>query len=78
MIGKRIRTANIIAKRRVKIWHPDFETYSNKLKKKVFGMLRKTNTMCSCQSCCNVRRSNYYNEEEKLTIQERKELIQNQ
>ncbi len=36
------------------------------------GILGRTGKPCSCHMCRNERRSGFYNEEEKLTLQERK------
>ena len=68
MTGKRIHTANLKALKRYRKWYPD----DNLMDLKRFGMLRKTNVMCSCQMCRNPRHSNFYNSVEKLTLQERK------
>ena len=63
MIGRRLRKANIIAEKRMNrgIWG-------------VCGVggLRKNNTVCSCQMCCNPRHCDWNPDKIKLTIQERK------
>ena len=63
MIGKRLKKANLIAKRRFNrgIWGTCEE-----------GSLRKNNTVCSCPWCCNPRNSILTKGKERLTIQERK------
>ena len=69
MIGRRLRTANKIAKKRYKrkVWNvPEF------------GCLRKNNTVCSCQMCCNPRRCGWSSGKERLTVQERKFLLTNE
>ena len=68
MTGDRINIANLKAKARYRKWYPEHTGIESAR----FGSLRKTNVMCSCQMCCNPRHSNFYNEVEKLTIQERK------
>jgi len=63
MIGSRLRKANLIAKRRFrrKIWNVPEP-----------GCLRKNNTTCSCEMCCNPRRSKWTPKTKKPTIQERR------
>jgi len=69
MLGARLHKANTIAKRRFKKWYPDWDAH---FYEKHFGMLRKTNVMCSCHMCRNPRHSNFTKKSERPTIQERK------
>jgi len=68
MLGNRIYKANLKAKKRYCNWYPDDNIYHPKR----FGSLRKTNVMCSCDMCGNLRRSRWASKKEKLTMQERK------
>ncbi len=63
MIGKKLRKANLIAKRRFRrgFW-----------KVPEPGCLRKNNTVCSCQMCRNERRSILTPKKYKTTAQERR------
>lgn len=69
MLGKRLKKAILIAKKRFKNWYPDMDIKNepNRL-----GSLRKTNVICSCQMCRNPRHSTFYNQKNKMTIQEQK------
>ncbi len=73
---KRLRKAKLLAKKRFKYWYYDYNpedpVWERFSKADVLGSLRKTNVVCSCQDCCNPRHSYHYNNQEKLTIQERK------
>ena len=76
MIGDRIKIAKRISKKRFQKWYPDYDPrkpmWKNFDKDAELGILRKTNVRCSKDCCCNPRHSKFYNEVEKLTIQERK------
>ena len=63
MIGKRLRKANLIAKKRFKrkFWNVNEP-----------GYLRKNNTVCSCEMCKNERRSIFSKKTERSTPQERR------
>jgi len=73
MIGRRLRKANHIAKKRfkrfIRFW--DIKKPDDHLHR--IGMYRKGNVFCSCQACRNPRHSIFENNETKLTIQERKD-----
>jgi len=76
MLGHRIRQANLKAKKRFKKWYPDYDAnnpaWRNCPEDALFGSLRKTNVMCSCQMCRNPRHSTFTKKKERPTIQERK------
>lgn len=63
MIGNRLKKANLIAKKRSRreFWHSPEP-----------GSLRKNNTVCSCEMCCNPRHCGWSSGKEKLTVQERR------
>jgi len=67
MIGHRLRKANLIAKKRYKrgVWGSC-----------EVGSLRKNNTVCSCEMCCNPRRCGWSSGTDKLSIQERRYGLQ--
>jgi len=69
MNHQRLRKANLLAKKRFKWWYSDLDINQEPAR---FGILRKTNTVCSCQMCRNPRHSVFYSEKEKLTRQERR------
>jgi len=66
---QRLRKANLLAKKRFKRWYSDLDINEEYAR---LGILRKTNTVCSCQMCRNPRHSVFYSEKEKLTRQERR------
>ena len=76
MLGHRIRQANLKAKKRFKKWYPDYDpnkpSWQRCSKGNLFGSLRKTNVMCSCQMCRNPRHSTFSKKKERATIQERR------
>ena len=63
MLGHRIHKANLIAKKRYnrRFWNVPEP-----------GYLRKNNTVCSCNMCCNPRHSSLTPKKERPTIQERR------
>ena len=63
MIGIRLKKANLIARKRYKrkIWNVPEP-----------GCLRKNNTVCSCEMCCNPRHCSFTPKKERPTIQERR------
>ena len=63
MIGKRLKIANVIAKKRHK---------RSICSAPEFGYMRKNNTVCSCEMCRNPRRCSFTPKREKPTIQERR------
>ena len=66
---QRLRKANLLAKKRFQWWYSDLDINEEYAR---LGILRKTNTVCSCQMCRNPRHSVFYSAKEKLTRQERR------
>ena len=76
MLGHRIRKAKQKARKRFKHWYPDYDPNKPLWVRfdqiAVLGALRKNSTVCSCEMCCNPRRSTFTPKHERPTVQERR------
>ncbi len=76
MLGYRIKKAKLKAKKRFKIWYPDYDAtdpaWKNCPEDALLGTLRKNSTVCSGECCRNPRRCTFTKVKERPTVQERR------